>query len=67
MFEHYLPNKNKRATVALKSKFLQLNAAKDMGKKEKRKKENGIGSKGLSKGMVVWMDHISIWYSDVLS
>ena len=24
MFEHYLPNKNKRA-VALKSKFLQLN------------------------------------------
>jgi len=25
MFEHYLPNKNERATVAPKSKFLQLN------------------------------------------
>ena len=24
MFEHYLPNKNERATVASKSKFLQL-------------------------------------------
>ena len=27
MFEHYLPNKNERATVAPKSKFLQLNTA----------------------------------------
>jgi len=25
MFEHYLPNKNERATVAPKSKFTQLN------------------------------------------
>ena len=25
MFEHYLTNKNERATVAPKSKFLQLN------------------------------------------
>ena len=25
MFEHYLPNKNERATVASKSKFIQLN------------------------------------------
>ena len=27
MFEHYLPNKNERAIVAPKSKFLQLNTA----------------------------------------
>ena len=25
MFEHYLPNKNERATVAPKSKFRELN------------------------------------------
>ena len=27
MFEHYLPNKNERDTVAPKSKFLPLNTA----------------------------------------
>jgi len=27
MFEHYLPNKNECATVALNSNFLQLNTA----------------------------------------
>jgi len=29
MFEHYLPNKNERATITPKSKFLQLNKAYD--------------------------------------
>ena len=31
MFEYYLPNKNERATVAPKSKFLQLNKGKGKG------------------------------------
>ena len=40
--------------------YTQIKTWKKKEKRKDRKKENGIGSKGLSKGMVVCMDHISI-------
>ena len=45
MFKHYLPNKNERATVAPKSKFLQLN--KGLGNQLKKLLEDIFSSKSL--------------------